>query len=244
MARGMFTGTGRGSSSNRLTAVELVRPPWHRSLWVQIPLAIWRWSIEITLAVALVVVWVRLHAVMPPYAAVSVLVVPVAIAANVPWLRRFLQGCFWVLVVRHRLRTACVQLGHSNRSGKLPWVVGWWPTPVGERVWLLLVAGLSAPDLDNSADALAAACFARQVRITARRANSAWVRVDVIRHDPLESNNPVGSRLMRLLDRVLPTKPEPQPQHPSANEPLTDLFNTEPASARPAGDDGGISEYV
>ncbi len=48
--------------SNRLGAIEVLGPQLHRSLWVQLLLALWRWSIEITLAVLLLVTWFRLRA--------------------------------------------------------------------------------------------------------------------------------------------------------------------------------------
>src|SRR5215467_3204686 len=189
----------RGGRSNRLGAIEVLGPQLHRSWLVQVLLAVWRWSVEILLVVGLLIAWFRLSAHMPNYAVAAVLVAPVAIGCNFPRVRRLLTGWCWVLIVRHRFRAALVQGGVRNRSGKLPWIVAWRPTPVGERVTLLLVAGLSATDLENAADALAAACWARQVRVDKNRRSSAFVRVDVIRRDPLESAKPNGSRLMRAF---------------------------------------------
>src|SRR6266704_4789305 len=196
--------------SNRLGAIEVIGPQLHRSLWVQLLLAVWRWSIEITLAVLVLLAWLHLSAVMPNYAVACVLTFPIVAACNFKRARWLIGGVFYVLLVRHRLRTALVQLGCRNRSGKLPWLVWWHPTPVGARVVLLLVAGMSAKQIEESADALAAACWARQVRVDTNRKMTAFVRVDVIRRDPLESGTPIGSRLIKPLRRSKHTT-EPVP---------------------------------
>ena len=202
---------GRGwGRSNRLGAVEVIGPQLHRSWWVQALLAVWRWSIEITLAVLLLIAWFDLAAVMPNYAVACVMAFPLVALCNFRLPRRWIVGWFYVLFVRHRLRTALVQLGSRNRSGKLPWLIWWHPTPVGERVWLCLVAGMSAAQIEEAADALAAACFARQVRVETNRRMTAFVRVDIIRRDPLESPTPITSRLMAKLGRTQPTARRPR----------------------------------
>ena len=196
--------------SNRLGAIEVLGPQLHRSLWVQLLLAVWRWSIEITLTVLVLIVWFRLRAHMPAYAVAMVMTFPFVALCNFKTGRRLTVGWVYVLVVRHRLRTALVQVGSRNRSGKLPWLVWWHPTSVGARVVLLLVAGMSAKQIEESADALAAACWARQVRLDTNRKMTAFVRVDVIRRDPLESGQPIGSRLLSPLRRTKHT-PAPVP---------------------------------
>jgi hypothetical protein len=247
--------------ANRLGAVEVISPQLHRSWIVQVLLAIWRWSIEILLLALLIITWFRLSAHMPNYAVAAVLVVPFAIGANFPRVRRLLAGWCWVLVVRHRFRTALVQTGVRNRSGKLPWIVAWRPTAVGERVTLLMVAGMSATDVENAADALAAACWARQVRVDKNRRSAAFVRVDVIRRDPLESPKPISSRLMRALGKTVDPVPvdittAPAPFRTATYGPvltadsaaLTPSRQTKKTPPAADGDgpdpDGGLSEYV
>ncbi len=254
----------RGSRSNRLGAIEVLSPQLHRSWIVQVLLAIWRWSIEITLLVLLITVWFRLSAHMPNYAVAAVLVVPFAIGANFPRVRRQLTGWCWVLIVRHRFRAALVQTGVRNRSGKLPWIVAWRPTAVGERVTLLMVAGMSATDVENAAEAIAAACWARQVRVDKNRRSSAFVRVHVIRRDPLESAKPIGSRLMRAFGKTVDPMPvdittaEPAPFRTETYGPVVTAASASPETPatkktppRVAADrddgpdpDGGLSEYV
>ena len=251
----------RGGRSNRLGAIEVLGPQLHRSWLVQVLLAVWRWLVEILIVIALVITWFRLSAHMPNYAVAAVLVAPVAIGCNFPRVRRLLTGWWWVLIVRHRFRAALVQGGVRNRSGKLPWIVAWRPTPVGERVTLLLVAGLSATDLENAADALAAACWARQVRVDKNRRSSAFVRVDVIRRDPLESAKPIGSRLMRAFGNktaepvtVDITNAGTAPFRTATYGPVATAASSAPdapvkKTPRVADDDGpdpdgGLSEYV
>jgi hypothetical protein len=246
--------------ANRLGAVEVISPQLHRSWIVQVLLAIWRWSIEILLLALLIITWFRLSAHMPNYAVAAVLVVPFAIGANFPRVRRLLAGWCWVLVVRHRFRTALVQTGVRNRSGKLPWIVAWRPTAVGERVTLLMVAGMSATDVENAADAIAAACWARQVRVDKNRRSSAFVRVEVIRRDPLESAKPIGSRLMRAFggktaDPITVDITTATPLRTATYGPVVTATSTAPdapttkKTPRVVNDDGpdpdgGLSDYV
>jgi hypothetical protein len=250
--------------SNRLGAVEVISPQLHRSWIVQVLLALWRWSIEITLTIFVLIAWFHLAAVMPNYAVAMVLAFPLVAACNFKRGRWLIGGVFYVLFVRHRLRTALVQLGSRNRSGKLPWLIWWYPTPVGARVTLLLVAGMSAKQIEESADALAAACWARQVRVDTNRKMTAFVRVDVIRRDPLESGTPIGSRLINPLRRgKQPPGPAPVPADHLAIEPLrgSRLYRAEghvadspatPTKKPPRvsrgrdepPDDEGLSEYV
>ncbi len=271
MAKSTFRSRGR---SNRLGAVEVIGPQLHRSWLVQALLVLWRWSIEIILAIGLLIAWFRLSAVMPSYAVAMVMAFPLVAACNFRWGRRFIGGWFMVLLARHRIRTALVQLGSRNRSGKLPWLVLWYPTPVGERIWLALVAGMSPEQIEESADALAAACWARQVRVEKNRRMTAFVRVDVIRYDPLESSKPIGSRLLGPLRRVhQPQPPAPaitgmagdyqpgplfgsgsygSPRIYQANGHVADSRDNNrkpPRISRPGrdegpNDDGGLSEYV
>jgi hypothetical protein len=69
------------------------------------------------------------------------------------------------------------------------------PTPVGERVFLLLRAGLSADDFTGNTAELATACGAREVRVTPVRWNSALIVLDVIRRDLLAPGRVVATRL-------------------------------------------------
>ncbi len=212
---------------------------------------------------------------MPNYAVACVLAFPLVAAVQFPVAA---SAGSWAgstcSCVRHRLRTALVQLGSRNRSGKLPWLIWWHPTPVGERVWLCLVAGMSAAQIEEAADALAAACFARQVRVETNRRMTAFVRVDIIRRDPLESPTPITSRLMAKLGRTQQQPPvvldgdtqphcgisrvrlrpgglrrgQPLPRHRNAAGLPAGRHHHQRKPKRPpredGPDDGGLSEYV
>lgn len=119
----------------------------------------------------------------------------VALAVALPWPRRFLAARFWCLLTRHRLQTVMWELRLHTRAFRLPLVLWTRPTPVGERVFLLLRAGLSAEDFTGNTAELATACGAREVRVTAVRRNSALIVLDVIRRDLLAPGRVVATRL-------------------------------------------------
>lgn len=52
-------------------------------------------------------------------------------------------------------------------------------------MWLLLPPGLAPSDVVDEADTIASGCWARTARATASRSNTALVRVEVFRCDPL-----------------------------------------------------------
>ena len=67
--------------------------------------------------------------------------------------------------------------------------------PFGERVLLWCVAGISAEDLRGAKEALIAACWATDMRITASERHAHLVVVDVIRHHPPEPPGPEPERM-------------------------------------------------
>jgi hypothetical protein len=171
-----------------------VRP--HRSLWVQLLLVPWRWRNEVLVVAVTWVVVDGLTRVMSPIAALVAMTIPVALMLTLPRPRRIVTARFWCSVTRHRLRACMVQLRTTNWDGRLPWVLWVRPTPVGERAWLLMMPGLSATDLEDRTEHLAAACWARDARVHRVRSLAALVRVDVIRRDPLTRPEPITNPLM------------------------------------------------
>ncbi len=117
------------------------------------------------------------------------------LAVALPWPRRFMVRRFWSVVSRHRLQSAWWQLRLHNRAGGLPLVLWIRPTPVGERAWVACRAGLCADDFTKAAPEMAAACAAREVRVTASRRYSQLLTIDVIRRDPLAPGKVVPSLL-------------------------------------------------
>jgi hypothetical protein len=69
-------------------------------------------------------------------------------------------------------------------DGRLPLLVWACPSPIGERIQVLLRAGLSVSDLDQISEALAAACYAAEARVTV---NAKWTNlavITIVRRDP------------------------------------------------------------
>lgn len=198
-----------------------------RSLWIQLLLVPWRWRTEVLIAS---ITWATLESltqVMSPTAALLVLVAPLVVLLALPWPRRHLTARFWCAVTRHRLRACMVQLRTANWDGRLPWVLWVRPTPVGERAWLLLMPGLSAGDLEDRTDHLAAACWARECRVHRVRALAALVRVDIVRRDPLTKPEPITNPLIDRTSNVPAAEAAPTPPAPATA--------AAPEEARPAG---------
>src|SRR6266508_988471 len=182
--------------------------PYHR-WWVQLLLVIWRWRTELVSAIAAVSVWTWLNGPLGNEGAVIAMTFVVAVVFTVPHTRRLAWPRVMCMVTRHRIRTCLSQLATSNRDGRLPWIVWIRPTPVGERVWLWMLPGLSVNDVKERTEHLAAACWARETRIERSRKRAMVVRVDVIRRDPLGAPKPIDNPLLddtRHLQAVEPNQ--------------------------------------
>jgi len=66
-----------------------------------------------------------------------------------------------------------------------------------ERIWVLCRAGISAEDFSGHIGELAAACYARDARVTRNRQWSYLVTIDSIRRDTLAASNAITSQLAR-----------------------------------------------
>jgi hypothetical protein len=170
----------------------------HRSWPVQVAVTVWRWSAELVLLACLLYLMHAAEADLGVSSTVFLLVLAVVLVALTFYgpTRRVLGGVFWVFVTRHRLRTFFVEARIFNRSGKLPWVLTAYPTPVGERCWVWLMPGLSVQDLENTAEQIATATWARTARIERHRSRGGLIRVDVIRRDPLTAGGALPSVLI------------------------------------------------
>lgn len=124
------------------------------------------------------------------------LVVGVVVLAGAAWhrSRRFVVRRALAVLTRHRLRAVFVQRRVMNWSGSLPLLLWSRPTPVGERVWLLLRAGIDAGDITHNLSHVASGCFAADARVTAHPRITTLAVVDVVRRDPL-GGSAVGSAL-------------------------------------------------
>src|SRR3954447_166523 len=196
-SRGSRGSLGSGSRLGGTGHVEVIPFRPHHSWCVQLLLLVWRWTPELLLLAAVAWYWHRTSEAGWP--APTQIAVPMAILAPVviwPRTRFWILGILWLLVTRHRLRQYFLQSGAYNRSGRLPWLTLSYPTPVGERVWVWLVAGLSLADFESDTQQVAVSCWARDCRVGRSKRLSGLVWVDVIRRDPLTASRPYPSVLL------------------------------------------------
>jgi hypothetical protein len=113
-----------------------------------------------------------------------VLVVGGALAAW-PRTRRMVGDRVRSVVVQHRLRTAFRELSLTSWSGRAPAIIWSAPCPEGLRVHLACPAGISADDLVEEREALAAACYAADVRVERDPRHATVVVLVVVTRIPL-----------------------------------------------------------
>jgi hypothetical protein len=170
----------------------------HRSRKVQALLVLWRWFFELLFAAFLIWVTAKvgdLTGLSWLWSTLLVLAV-LGLPFTIPQVRRPLVAVFWLSITRHRLRAFFVECRIFNLSGKLPWIVAARPIPVGERIWLWLVPGLSVTDFEHRVEDIAAACWATTVRIERHKRYAFLVRLDIVRRDPLTSGGVLPSTLV------------------------------------------------
>lgn len=159
----------------------------------------WRWRTELALALFVSVLffwgWWRLGSWLWPLVILAGVVV---VLVFVPQSRRFLAGRFRVLFTRHRLQRTFWELRLHTRAGRLPLIPWISATSVGVRAWVLLRAGMTCEDFEDSASAFASACGARDCRVTASPRWSWLLRIEIIRRDVLGPARVVRSPLATL----------------------------------------------
>lgn len=157
----------------------------------------WRLRVEITLIIGVVLVWSWLTDRLPTWGAALVLLGSLTLLLIIPVTRRYVVCHLWCTLTRHRVRSCLVQARVMTHEGLLPLFVWTRPTPVGERLWLLLRPGLSSRDLEVAAEKIAAACWARNARVQVNPDRASTVWIDVIRRDPLAGTDQITSPLLR-----------------------------------------------
>jgi hypothetical protein len=183
---------------------------------------IWWWLPELSLTGGLVTGWLELAS----HTDLAVRLVTVAGVVGIPAaigpVRRRVYALTWCQVSRHRIRTCFNEFIITNRTGSLPLVLGARPTPAGERLWVFLRPGLSLADVQQRLDKLAAGCWADSVLADrASASNSALVRIDIKRRDPLTGTipSPLKTVIGDHFPGVKPAGPAPAP----VNLDLTDV---------------------
>lgn len=256
---------GRGKS--RVDSFEIISAP-PRNPAVRVLALLLRLRAELFVLAVLATAWVALgpdhttgpdeHTVEVPGTGLDpavrgvVLAAVVLLLAVLPWTRRFLFHRAQAVITRHRVRQTLVESRVLNHSRACPLTLWARPTRVGEVVWVMLRAGIGPDALASEAEEFAAACFAREARITAWPSMTNLVRVEIIRRDPLAPNL-IRSDLFRWAsgdprdegwnddrDGARPVEPEPH------RDPVAALVPTaRPATDGPStGRDGDWSDYV
>jgi hypothetical protein len=187
----------------------------------------WRWRTELlTLGGLLAALYWLSRQITIIWAAV-VLAAAIGIIFAVPQSRRFTVRRFWCVLARHRFHRLCWEARLHTRAGRLPVVLWTRPTKVGERLTVWCRAGISADDFIAHSGELAAACYAREARVTRNTAWSQIVTVNIIRRDTLAARHKVGTPLSRLTAvyaaDLIPAQAEgsplPWPQGPDTTQP-------------------------
>jgi hypothetical protein len=187
---------------------------------------VWRWRTEILVLafLAFVFAWLTRHATI----AWAIVITQTALNAifGIPLTRRFITRRFWCVLTRHRFHRLCWEARLHTRSGRVPLVLWVRPTKVGERLFAWCRAGTAAEDFEQHTGELAAACYAREARVTRNTRWSQVVTIDIIRRDTLAATHQVDSPLARLsaiyADAIAASSddgPPPWPQAPVANDP-------------------------
>jgi hypothetical protein len=176
----------------------------------------WRWRSELLLTLAVLIGYFRLAAATSLADAAVILAGTLIILATVPHTRRFLLARFWCLVTRHRLQRACWELRLHTRAGRLPLILWTRPTKVGERAYILARAGIRSADFTDAAPDFAAACGAREARVTISQRWAHLLTIDIMRRDLLEPRRTVPSVLVDVVGPIVVPLPREDP------EPVTD----------------------
>jgi len=155
------------------------------------PFAItWRWRYEALLAVVASTGSYFLADATGWMGACIVIAVTAALVILVPPLRAGAAVFAWWLVTPHRVRTGMAQAWIHSRDGKIPVVLRTTRQGFGERVHVWCRAGTSAEDFAWASHLIAAACWAREVRVSRSARYPHVVVLDIVRRDVSRPDEP------------------------------------------------------
>jgi hypothetical protein len=195
-------GTSSRNDRNNPYLIEGLAVKFHRSAAG----LLWRWRTELALTGLIAAALIRLAAwITLTWAVIAPAIIAAALIA-VPRTRRFLGRRAWCVISRHRLQRVCYETRMHTRAGRLPYILRIHPTKVGERAHILCRAGICADDFDTYKAEIAAACLAREARITRNKKWSQLVTVDIVRHDPLGTGRIIPSQIHGKT--IIPLRPD------------------------------------
>jgi len=156
---------------------------------------IWRFRTEtMTLATAGAALW-ELASMITILWALLVTAAAAAIVLACPPYRRFVIRRAWCVHSRHRMQRMFFETRMHTRSGRIPLILRIHPTEVGERALIWCRAGICFEDFEAHTGEIAAACYAREARITRSKRWAQLVQVDIVRRDTLAAHNVIASGL-------------------------------------------------
>jgi hypothetical protein len=218
-------------------------------LWVLVRLwpgirRVWWWLPEALIGGSLLYGYTALaHTVSNVVLRTMILLAVVGVPAGIPKVRRFIWSWVMCLVVRHRLRTVFTDVIKTNAHGTLPLILLARPTPIGERVWILLRPGLSKTDISNRLELIATGCHATTVLVNQPGSNSAYLQLDIKRREALTET--IASPLVDLIDPSTPAAARPAPVLPDglnlADVPLIVKYVPGPRAGRKTPADHTVS---
>lgn len=198
--------SGRRGRGTATSAVETITRP-SQSLPVVIMLSLWRWRWELYVLAVVAYIAIAHGAAITGYFESNPLWLNALLVIVLSgWIftdnlvRRFARNRVWCVITRHRVRACLTEMRTLNWSGNLPFIVGCLSTKTGQVVWLFMRPGLSAEDLENKAETLASACWARSANIIRSTRNAALVRIDIDRRDPLSKQHIISPLLNDTSD--------------------------------------------
>ena len=200
--------------------------------------AIWWWLPELLLVAGVITGWMELadHTTLWPRLIITAAIV--GVPAAIGPARRGIYALAWCQVSRHRIRACCSEFIITNRTGSLPFILAARPTAAGERLWVWLRPGLALADIINRLDQIAAACWATSVVADqASASNSALLRIDIKRRDPLTGTVP--SPLTTALSGITPRRKQDTALLPTA----LDLPDVDPAEVTKSANTGGPAPW-
>ena len=156
---------------------------------------LWRYRTEVLIPLLIIDCIKVLAIVLPVFLAIITVAATITVVKILPWTRRALIRRAWCVVSRHRIQRVCYETRMHTRSGRLPLILRIHPTEVGEQALIWCRAGICFEDFEAHTGEIAAACYAREVRVERSKRRAQFVQVNIVRRDPLAAHNVIASGL-------------------------------------------------
>jgi hypothetical protein len=153
-------------------------------------LAVRGWGLEAVLAFGIFLLWHFAVAFDGEGLGVLVLGLGVLLLWRSRELRRRLVTMLRSRSTRRWLSRVLVACEVISRHGRLPRVERTDVIPAGQRLDLRLAAGMTAEQIEDAAEAIAAVVGAREVRVVREPSNAAVAHLSILFHDPLSEPVP------------------------------------------------------